>query len=158
MRVFAVRMKNAWVLSYPLSAQRRLWSDWANAQADLSLRRAHMLFCRFCHALGEQMKMRECCPLMPPRHIFTLHDIFISHYLYRISIQSTLVISKSKGLSELLRDIHTATYQNCRIKEKINRTTTFNKCICDWTLEIRDILKILRSNFSSFPQYFITSC
>ena len=32
--VFAVRMKKAWVLSYPMSAQRRLWSDWANAQAD----------------------------------------------------------------------------------------------------------------------------
>ena len=32
-RVFAVRMKKPWVLSYPLSAQRRLWSDWA----DLSL-------------------------------------------------------------------------------------------------------------------------
>ena len=35
-RVFAVRMKKAWVLSYPLSAHRRLWSDWADAQADLS--------------------------------------------------------------------------------------------------------------------------
>ena len=33
-----VRMKKGWVLSYPLSAQRRLWSDWADAQADLSLR------------------------------------------------------------------------------------------------------------------------
>ena len=32
------------VLSYPLSAQRRLWSDWADAQADLSLRWAHMPF------------------------------------------------------------------------------------------------------------------
>ena len=30
-RVFAVRMKKAWVLSYPLSAQWRLWSDWANS-------------------------------------------------------------------------------------------------------------------------------
>ena len=40
-RVFAVSMKKAWVLSYPLSAQRRLWSDWADAQADLSLRWAH---------------------------------------------------------------------------------------------------------------------
>ena len=40
-RVFAVRMKKAWVLSYPLSAQRRLWSDWADAQADLSLCWAH---------------------------------------------------------------------------------------------------------------------
>ena len=29
-RVFAVRMKKPWVLSYPLSAQRRLWSDWAD--------------------------------------------------------------------------------------------------------------------------------
>ena len=28
-RVFAVRMKKAWVLSYPLSAQRRRYSDWA---------------------------------------------------------------------------------------------------------------------------------
>ena len=40
-RVFTVRTKKAWVLSYPLSAQRRLWSDWADAQADLSLRWAH---------------------------------------------------------------------------------------------------------------------
>ena len=43
-RVFAVRMKKAWVLSYPLSAQRRLWSDLVDAQADLSLRWAHMPF------------------------------------------------------------------------------------------------------------------
>ena len=28
-RVFAVRMKNACVLSYPLSTQQSLWSDWA---------------------------------------------------------------------------------------------------------------------------------
>ena len=35
-RVFAVRMKKAWVLSYSLSAQRRLWSDLADAQVDLS--------------------------------------------------------------------------------------------------------------------------
>ena len=39
--VFTVRMKKAWVLSYPLSAQQRLWSDWADAQADLSLRWVH---------------------------------------------------------------------------------------------------------------------
>ena len=46
-RVFAVHMKKAWVLSYPLSAQRRLWSDWAEAQADLSLRWAHSHFVGF---------------------------------------------------------------------------------------------------------------
>ena len=46
-RVFAVRMKKAWVLSYPLSAQRRLWSDWPDAQSDLSLRWAHTHFVGF---------------------------------------------------------------------------------------------------------------
>ena len=46
-RVFAVRMQNPWVLSYPLSAERRLWSDWADAQADLSLRWAHTHFVSF---------------------------------------------------------------------------------------------------------------
>ena len=40
-RVFAVRMKKFCTLSYPLSAQRRLWADWADAQADLSLRWEH---------------------------------------------------------------------------------------------------------------------
>ena len=45
--VFAVHMKNHWVLGYPYSAQRRLWSDWADAQADLSLRWAHSCFVGF---------------------------------------------------------------------------------------------------------------
>ena len=48
-RVFAVRMMKAWVLSYPLSTQRGLWSDWADSQADLSLCWAHMRYCWFCH-------------------------------------------------------------------------------------------------------------
>ena len=30
-RVFAVRLKKARILSYPLSAQQRLWSDWAES-------------------------------------------------------------------------------------------------------------------------------
>ena len=46
-RVFAVCMKKAWILGYPLSAQRRLWSDWADAKADLSLRWAHNHFVGF---------------------------------------------------------------------------------------------------------------
>ena len=81
----------------------------------------------------------------------------------KLQLQSTLVISNSKGLSETLRDIRTSAYQIFRIEEKIIRTTTFNKFKCNWTLEVRDISKILwkeeklllRSNFSSFPQYFL---
>ena len=36
-----------------------------------------------------------------------------------VHIQSTLVISNSKGLSEILRDVRSSTYQVCRIEEKI---------------------------------------
>ena len=39
--------------------------------------------------------------------------------------RSTLVISKSKRLFEILRDIRTSTYQICKIEEK-NRTTIFH--------------------------------
>ena len=42
---FDVRIKKAWVLSYPLSTQRRLWSNWADAR--LSLRWAHSYFVGF---------------------------------------------------------------------------------------------------------------
>ena len=52
---WAVRMKRAWVLSYPLSAQRRLWSDLADAQADLSLRWAHI------HFVGFAMRLLNIC-------------------------------------------------------------------------------------------------
>ena len=33
--------------------QGRLWSDWANAQADLGLRWADRSFCWFCHAVAQ---------------------------------------------------------------------------------------------------------
>ena len=46
-KVFIVRLKKACVLSYPWSAQRRHWSDWADSQADLSLRWAHSHFVCF---------------------------------------------------------------------------------------------------------------
>ena len=46
-RIFTVSMKKAWVLSYPLSTQRRLWSDWVDAQADLSLGWVHSHFVGF---------------------------------------------------------------------------------------------------------------
>ena len=59
----------------------------------------------------------------------------------------------------ILRDIRTSTYQICRSEEKIICTTTCNKYICNWTLEVRDtcILKILwkRGEIAPYPQYFL---
>ena len=71
-------------------------------------------------------------------------DIEVRLYsVFRNSLQSTLIISNSKGPSETLWDIRTSTYQIFRIEEKIIQTTTFNKFIWNWTLDIRDISKIL---------------
>ena len=40
-------------------------------------------------------------------------------------------------------------------KKKLIRLTTFNKYICNWTIEVSDILKILwKRGGASFPQYF----
>ena len=50
-RVFVVRIKKPRVLSYTLSAQRRLWSDWT----ELSLRWAHF------HFVGFVMSRLICC-------------------------------------------------------------------------------------------------
>ena len=47
--VFAVRSMGSYGPKFSSCGQRRLWSDWADAQADLSLRWAHMPFCWFCH-------------------------------------------------------------------------------------------------------------
>ena len=50
-----------------------------------------------------------------------------SEHLQNFIVQSTLVISKSKGPSKTLRDIRTSTYQICSIEEKTIRTTKFHK-------------------------------
>ena len=53
-------MKKPLVLSFPLSAQRRLLSDWADAQADLSLRWAQSL-CWFCHVAAHVFLILRNC-------------------------------------------------------------------------------------------------
>ena len=67
-------------------------------------------------------------------------------------LQSTLVISMFTGLSEILRDIGTSTYQIYRIekkkkiimiKKKINRTTTFHEWICNETIVEKEKLWII---------------
>ena len=57
--------------------------------------------------------------------------------MLRYLVQSTLFISKPKGLSEMLRNIHTSTNQIYKSEEKVNRTTKFSKRIC-LTPEVRE--------------------
>ena len=54
-------------------------------------------------------------------------DHFKLKFEVELKLQSTLVISKSQGRSETLRDIRTSTYQIYRIEENTKRTTKFHK-------------------------------
>ena len=94
-RVFTVRMMKAWTISYPLIAQWRLWSDWVDAQADLSLHWVHMPVCWFCHVtayypciacVNLQLKNSEKRGASEARNIWTLYikqQVEVVHYLVR---------------------------------------------------------------------------
>ena len=87
-----------------------------------------------------KMINKKCIPFFLFFYILIYKDCSgLSIPIFRI--QLTLRISNSKGLSEILQDIHPSTYQICRIEEKLIRLTTFNKYMCNWNY--RDILKIL---------------
>ena len=60
-RVFAGRLMGSQGLTLSSSGQRRLWSDWADAQADLGLRWANMSFCWFCHDAAYLSIITPCC-------------------------------------------------------------------------------------------------
>ena len=58
-RVFAVRSMDKKGPKLFSCGQGRLWSDWADAQADLSLHWPHMPFCWFCHAATQTYFSKE---------------------------------------------------------------------------------------------------
>ena len=93
--VFAVRIKKPWILSYPLRAQRRLWSDWNDAQADISLRLAHMQFCLFCHAAA----LLYCCLIFDSiKKNKTIKNIFSC----RTNLQNLIIQSLSNQIRMFL--------------------------------------------------------
>ena len=118
---------------------------------------------KILHANCLQMTFWNIFHIFPRKLDKTLHANCLLRNLHEVSgpiflgnirkIQSTLIISNSKGLSKILWDIRTSTYQICRLEEKINRTTAFNKYIRNWTLAVRDMLKILWKRGAIFPLF-----
>ena len=103
----------------------------------------------------------------PENHKVSFFPFFMVSCWWRLCWYSQLSLYQSPRDSRSPRDslkhfwdIHTSTYQICRIEEKINRTTALHKWTCNLTPEVRDILKILwkRGEISSFSQYFIVIC
>ena len=90
--VFAVRPVGSWGPKVSLRGQQRLWSDWADAQADLSLCWAHRPFCWFCHEaahfhiqgnrqVDETWRTGRGIYLMPTNKALNLSTVCLSGYL-----------------------------------------------------------------------------
>ena len=90
-----------------MSTQQRLWSDWTDAQADLSLCWAHMPFCRFCHdrkknensnlvtwAYSEIQKTKEEC-----NYICWERKSFLSCLTNLCRVDSSIINSLDSSLS-----------------------------------------------------------
>ena len=88
----------------------------------------------------------QCLPmslLWDARHKWVRMWIYAVQYIQNCSIQSTPVVSKSKGLSKILRDIRTSTYQILKIEEKEFEQLHLTNLYVIGLLKLRDISKIL---------------
>ena len=93
-RVCAVHMKKAWVLSFPLSAHRRLWSDWADAQTVLSLRWAHSHFTGF-------VVRRLICLLWQS---ILIHNQYVRIH-FRVVVLNSLLFERTKQRDTCQRSV-----------------------------------------------------
>ena len=73
-RAVAVRMKKAWILSYPLNAQQRHGSDRVDAQADLTFSWAHSHFVGF--VMRQLILFKRIVQVLSNRKGFPFHNIY----------------------------------------------------------------------------------
>ena len=117
----AVRLKKGRILTYPLSTQRRLWSDWADAQADLSFRWAHMPFCWFCHDAAQllffNIFITTCCcngaTMELPSWIVFVTSHRSSQQIIILHQQAAIAVRTEQNFTEVfMRTLKTNTFAN----------------------------------------------
>ena len=74
-RVFAVCSVGSWGPNVSSCGQRRLWSDWADAQADRSVHWAQRSFCWFCHEAAHMYFTSTPEPLYNTVYYKTISDL-----------------------------------------------------------------------------------
>ena len=108
---FALRIDSFWASFKYLTANRK-WKRcfpckiW---QKNVQVYSPNVKFAIFSNSTSDFYKEFSCYNIA----IFSTFS-----HRHKSKLQSTLVISKSKGFSEIFRDIRTTTYQICRIQEK----------------------------------------
>ena len=98
-RVFAVCMKKPWVLSYPLSAQQRLWSDWliwvfagrTLTLLVLSCRGSIILFCNSRYSVSNFLQLGPDWRLRPK-------TVFYHQYSHHVNLCSDFLHHERSGV------------------------------------------------------------
>ena len=115
--VLAVRMKKAWVLSYRLSTQRRLWAD-----ADLSLRWAHS------HFVGFVMRRLIFWTLFSYNHLGRVKRIWYLTPMRAAKVQASLRIRAVSPEPPLLA--HTSSESRGTFRQKTRSLAPLNGWTC----------------------------
>ena len=128
-RVSAVHSMGIWWPTLSAGGQRRFWSDWADAQADLSLRWAHIPFCRFCHVAAHFY--------FPVGHIFFQCDIFSIEWwgknketmLHKIAANCTVNENENSHSYKVCCQIYHV-FMTFVKESNLNDSTDFYSCLC----------------------------
>ena len=121
-------------MKYPHEAGKRPRNKFKN-------RYAQMFPCEYLHV--QHVCGSVCVNTINTKFKNIYAQMFPCEYLhvqlFVLILQSTLVILKSTGPSETLRDIRISTYQIWRIEENTSGTSKFHKWTCDLTPLVRYI-------------------
>ena len=113
-------MKKAGVLSYPLNGQRKLCSDWEDAQADLSLRWAHTHFVGFVMSRLNYIRDVEKVPNTSdtvPGHLRLLRSVFLilNHVIY--NVPGPVSPGSARGVTDATKCCNYRVHKNITAKE-----------------------------------------
>ena len=74
--VFTVHLMGSWGPNVSSCGQQRLRSDWADAQADMSLRWAQRPFCWFCHEVAHFTGYNNFCTFSSAKLLYGILMLF----------------------------------------------------------------------------------
>ena len=128
-KFFAVHLKKAQVLSYPKSAQQRLWSDWGVAPADLSLCWTHViLLCfvvwRLIFLLVGKIKRKATIEI----------NIHLSHYNWTAYASSTYRLCEQQRFRRACASAQTRQNLRCSFIQAVSQEEPSDRKPDPWPL------------------------
>ena len=110
-RIFTVRIKKAWVLSYPLSAQRGL-IRLGDAQADLSVCWTHRSFCWFYHVAANFIFRN----FIPRINFLTWNKFYPKNQFSHLECTNSHLFPLRRTIKNMSRDMTKPTKYLCALR------------------------------------------